>query len=223
MLLAGSLAAGSQIARLAGSAISGPSPAQLAAHCQTAKPCASAGFRLQAATLTAEAPVSASSAVPPCTVSVDLGDRSYPIQIGAGLLDRGSDVTAHIHGSTALVVTNTTVAPLYLERCAARLLQGVSTSLGSLSSRMRRCLRSLAAAAPGLRVESVVLPDGEQFKSLEVVNQIWTRALELRLDRKTTFIALGGGVIGDMTGYAAAAYQRGVNFIQVLLHTPALS
>lgn len=86
-----------------------------------------------------------------------------------------------------------------------------------LTRYLPRFVQSLAAAAPGLRVESVVLPDGEQFKSLEVVNKIWTRALELRLDRKTTFIALGGGVIGDMTGYAAASYQRGVNFVQVLL------
>ena len=78
-----------------------------------------------------------------------------------------------------------------------------------------RLLSGLRAAAPGLRAEAIILPDGEQYKSLEVVGQVWTRALELRLDRKTTFIALGGGVVGDMTGYAAAAYQRGVNFIQV--------
>lgn len=61
----------------------------------------------------------------------------------------------------------------------------------------------------------MILPDGEKFKSLEVLQQIYTRALELRLDRKTSFVALGGGVIGDMTGYAAASYQRGVNFVQV--------
>ena len=81
-----------------------------------------------------------------------------------------------------------------------------------------RLLSSLQAAAPGLRAEALILPDGEQHKNLDVVSQVWTRALELRLDRKTTFIALGGGVIGDMTGYAAAAYQRGVNFIQACLH-----
>lgn len=61
----------------------------------------------------------------------------------------------------------------------------------------------------------VILPDGEQYKSLEIVTKVWDVALEKRLNRKSTFIALGGGVIGDMTGFAAASYQRGVNFIQV--------
>ena len=64
-------------------------------------------------------------------------------------------------------------------------------------------------------VETVVLPDGEQFKSLEVLQAVWDRALSTRLDRKCTFLALGGGVIGDMTGFAAACYQRGVHFLQV--------
>lgn len=67
----------------------------------------------------------------------------------------------------------------------------------------------------GLQVEDVILPDGEQYKSLDVLQQVWDKALKTRLDRNTTFLALGGGVIGDMTGFAAAAYQRGVHFIQV--------
>ena len=66
-------------------------------------------------------------------------------------------------------------------------------------------------------VEVVTLPDGEQYKSLEVLQQVWDKALQSRLDRNSTFIALGGGVIGDMCGFAAAAYQRGVHFIQVIL------
>jgi len=73
----------------------------------------------------------------------------------------------------------------------------------------------LEAANSGLQVEEVVLPDGEQHKSLDVLKQVWDKALESKMDRGTTFLALGGGVIGDMTGFAAAAYQRGVHFIQV--------
>ncbi|KAK9810329.1 hypothetical protein WJX72_008792 [[Myrmecia] bisecta] len=125
-------------------------------------------------------------------VDVDLGDRSYPIYIGSGLLDQASLLRQHVPGKRALVVTNETVAPLYLERCVQALRQD-----GTLD------------------VETVVLPDGEQYKSLEVVNKVWDKALESRLDRQTTFVALGGGVIGDMTGFAAACYQRGVHFIQV--------
>lgn len=154
------------------------------------------------------------------TVAVDLGDRSYPIDIGEGLLDDGARIAAHIGGRTALVVTNTTVAPIYLDRWTPKRASATAVSCEKVlcaASRPVSCrlLSSLKAAAPGLRVEAVILPDGEQHKNLDVLSQVWTRALELRLDRKTTFIALGGGVIGDMTGYAAAAYQRGVNFIQV--------
>ncbi|KAI3432608.1 hypothetical protein D9Q98_004155 [Chlorella vulgaris] len=124
-------------------------------------------------------------------VEVDLGDRTYPIYIGGGLLDQGELLRQHIPGSTALIVTNETIAPLYLDRC----LQSVT--------------------ANGVKAEVVILPDGEQHKTLEVLQKVWDKALECRLDRNTTFIALGGGVIGDMTGFAAAAYQRGVHFIQV--------
>lgn len=69
----------------------------------------------------------------------------------------------------------------------------------------------------GLQVEAVILPDGEQYKNLDVLSRVWDKALQMRLNRKCTFVALGGGVIGDMTGFAAASYQRGVNFVQVLL------
>jgi 3-dehydroquinate synthase len=125
-------------------------------------------------------------------VEVDLGDRSYPIYIGRGLLDRGDLLRQHIPGKTVLVVTNETIGPLYLDRCLAAI-----TGDGRI------------------RAEVVVLPDGEQHKSLEVLQLVWDKALEARLDRNTTFVALGGGVVGDMTGFAAAAYQRGVHFVQV--------
>lgn len=123
------------------------------------------------------------------TLNLDLGDRSYPIHIGQGLLQQAELVTPHIKGKSAVVVSNTTVAPLYLET-TQRLLTGLKHS-------------------------AVILPDGEEYKNLDVLNQIYTHLLEHRADRKTTLIALGGGVVGDMTGYAAASYQRGVNFIQI--------
>lgn len=74
-----------------------------------------------------------------------------------------------------------------------------------------RCQKALS----GLQVETVILPDGEEYKTLEVLNQVFDTALERRMNRKCTFVALGGGVVGDMTGFAAASYQRGVNFVQV--------
>ena len=125
-------------------------------------------------------------------VEVDLGDRTYPIYIGRGILDEGDLLRRHIPGKTALIVTNGTVAPLYLDRCLAAVTAGGA-----------------------VKAEVVILPDGEQYKTLDVLQKVWDKALESRLDRNTTFIALGGGVIGDMTGFAAAAYQRGVHFIQV--------
>lgn len=69
-------------------------------------------------------------------------------------------------------------------------------------------------------MDAVILPDGEQFKTVDVLSAIWDKALELRLDRKSMFVALGGGVIGDMTGFAAASYQRGISFLQVCYHSP---
>ncbi|CAG9467655.1 unnamed protein product [Pedinophyceae sp. YPF-701] len=126
------------------------------------------------------------------TVTVDLKDRSYPIYIGTDLIDQPELLARHIRGKSCLVITNTTLAPMYLNRVVEG-LRGIE----------------------GMRVEEVVLPDGEEFKSVEVLGKIWDKAIETRLDRKTTFIALGGGVIGDMTGFAAAAYLRGVDFIQI--------
>lgn len=125
------------------------------------------------------------------TVDVDLGQRSYPIYIGADLLEEPDLLQQHVRGRQCLIVTNETIAPLYLDRCKAILSKG------------------------GQQAHAVILPDGEQFKTVDVLSAIWDKALELRLDRKSVFVALGGGVIGDMTGFAAASYQRGISFVQV--------
>ncbi|MDO8703880.1 MAG: 3-dehydroquinate synthase [Sulfuricaulis sp.] len=123
------------------------------------------------------------------TLPLDLGDRSYPIYIGAGLLDRPELLSRHILGTRVAIVTNETVAPLYLARVRVHVAS--------------------------LQPVEVVLPDGEQYKTLEDLNRIFDALLSARCDRQTTVIALGGGVIGDMAGFAAACYQRGVPFIQV--------
>ena len=123
------------------------------------------------------------------TLTVDLGDRSYPIFIGADLIGDSSLYRPYLHGRQVMIVSNDTVAPLYLAR--------------------------VEAALADYRVASVILPDGEQYKNLEVMDRIYTALLEQRFDRRCTLVALGGGVIGDMTGFAAASYQRGVNFIQL--------
>lgn len=123
------------------------------------------------------------------TLQVDLGDRSYPIHVGSGLLGQDQLIRPYLRGRQVLVVSNTTVAPLYLE--------------------------SLLASLPDLDTDSVILPDGEQYKSLETCMQVYDRLLQRRFDRKCMLIALGGGVIGDLTGFVAASYQRGVDFIQV--------
>ncbi|MDP3534394.1 MAG: 3-dehydroquinate synthase [Halomonas sp.] len=126
----------------------------------------------------------------PRTLTVSLGDRSYPIHIGAGLLQHANVLTPYLAGQQVMVVTNDTIAPLYLE--------------------------ALCATLPShLDVRSVVLPDGEQHKTIEQVGRIWDALLEAGFNRRCTLIALGGGVIGDMVGYAAASYQRGVAFVQV--------
>ncbi len=122
-------------------------------------------------------------------LNVDLGDRSYPIYIGKSLLSNPQYLLPHIQGKQVCIVTNNTVAPLYL-------------------SQVRDCLA-------GLAVDQVILPDGEQFKNLATLETIFNHLLENRHNRTTTLIALGGGVVGDMTGFAAACYQRGVNFIQI--------
>lgn len=123
------------------------------------------------------------------TLTVDLGDRSYPIYIGADLLSQSNLYRPHIRGKQVCIVTNETIAPLYLEQVK----QGLE----------------------GYQVDEVVLPDGEQFKNLDTLNLIFDKLLEKRHNRTTTLIALGGGVVGDMTGFAAASYQRGVDFIQI--------
>lgn len=129
---------------------------------------------------------------PPVKIlNVGLGERSYPIHIGSALLDREELYRPVIRGRQALVVTNQTIAPLYLDR---------------LEAALRAC---------GLKVEHVVLPDGEEHKTLAAMDLIFDALLAGRHNRRTTLVALGGGVVGDMTGFAAACYQRGVDFIQV--------
>ncbi|MFZ2972183.1 MAG: 3-dehydroquinate synthase [Ferribacterium limneticum] len=125
------------------------------------------------------------------TLCVALGDRSYPIHIGSGLLTRVELILPHLRQKKVVVVTNTTVAPLYLET--------IQSALESV----------------GVSVLPVVLPDGEQFKTWETLNLVFDALLGARCERGTTLVALGGGVIGDMGGFAAACYQRGVPFIQV--------
>jgi 3-dehydroquinate synthase len=127
----------------------------------------------------------------PLTLNVELGERSYPILIGPRLLDDPALLARHVGGGKAAIVTNTTVAPLYLERVAG------------------------ALRAAGIEVVEIVLPDGEEHKNWQSLNLVFDALLEHRCDRKTTLVALGGGVIGDLTGYAAASYMRGVPFVQV--------
>jgi 3-dehydroquinate synthase len=123
------------------------------------------------------------------TLVVDLGDRSYPIKIGRQLFTSPALLTEHIHGRQVMIVSNTTVAPLYLDAVSGMLA--------------------------GFQLESVILPDGEEYKTLDTLNTIFTALLENRFNRGCTLIALGGGVVGDITGFAAASYQRGVAFVQI--------
>ncbi len=125
------------------------------------------------------------------TLQVELGKRSYPIHIGSGVLEKenASLLLTHIMGKKVVIVSNTTVAPLY----------------------MQKLIRLLTGFDP---VE-VILPDGEQYKTMQTMQDILTQMLENHCDRRTTVLALGGGVVGDITGFASACYQRGVNFIQI--------
>jgi len=123
------------------------------------------------------------------TLTVDLDERSYPIYIGQGVLGQPKLVTGHIRGRQVMVVSNETVAPLYLE--------AVCKLLGDFE------------------LATVILPDGEQYKNLDTLNLVFDALLEQRFNRHCTLIALGGGVVGDITGFAAASYQRGVAFLQV--------
>jgi len=125
------------------------------------------------------------------TLNVDLGDRSYPIYIGTDLLTEAELLINHIRGNSALVVSNTTVAPLYLAKLQAVL------------------------QAHNIRHDCVILDDGEAHKTVANVEKIIDTLLQQRHDRQTTLIALGGGVVGDITGFAASIYQRGVHYIQV--------
>ena len=125
------------------------------------------------------------------TLKVELAERSYSIHIGVGLLSRADLIQPYLKHKKAVVVTNTTIAPLYLERLMATLHEG------------------------GINALSIVLPDGEQYKNWETLNLIFDGLLGAHCERNTTLIALGGGVIGDMGGFAASCYQRGMPFIQV--------
>ena len=147
-----------------------------------------------AASLPAEVAGEAATAVADNSVqrlSIDLGDRSYPILVGTGLLGAASTYAALPAASKALIVTNTTVAPLYADALRAALLPKYA------------------------EVHVVVLPDGEEHKNWQTLNLIFDALLGHGCDRKTVLFALGGGVVGDMTGFAAASYMRGVPFVQV--------
>ncbi|HEU0234660.1 MAG TPA: 3-dehydroquinate synthase [Gallionella sp.] len=125
------------------------------------------------------------------TLTVSLGERSYPIHIGSGLLGHAELLQHVLPRKRAAVVTNTTVAPLYL-------------------GKLQQTLQAI-----GVSSMPVILPDGEEYKNLATLNLIYDALLTNRCERATPLIALGGGVIGDMTGYAAATYLRGVPFIQI--------
>ena len=124
------------------------------------------------------------------TLHVDLGDRSYPVYIGRDLLADQNLLAQHVPGSQVVIVSNDTVAPLYLDRVRSALAD-----------------KSL--------ITEVILPDGEQYKTLDTLGEIFDQVMADRHNRSTTFVAVGGGVVGDMTGFAAASYQRGVDFVQV--------
>ena len=123
------------------------------------------------------------------TIEVDLGDRKYPIYIGESILCDKKLIDEHITSSQVLIVTNENVAPLYLK--------DIEKSLSNINH------------------DVLILPDGECTKSLDSLNQIITCLMEKKYSRTCILIALGGGVIGDLTGFAAACYQRGVKFIQI--------
>lgn len=127
------------------------------------------------------------------TLKLDLGERSYSILIGQQGLQQVDALLSVLRGKQLLLVSNTTVAPLYLEALQQALL----------------------AARPELIIRTCILPDGEAYKDLQHLQLIWDTLLQAGFNRNATLVALGGGVIGDMTGFAAAAYQRGVDFIQI--------
>jgi len=123
------------------------------------------------------------------TITVDLGTRAYPIVIGQALLDGGFDLTDYVPGADCLIVSNETVAPLYLDKLKANL--------------------------GGKKIASIELPDGEAFKTTDTLHQVLDQLVAMGASRDTTVIALGGGVVGDIAGFAAASYMRGIGFVQV--------
>ena len=125
------------------------------------------------------------------TITVALAERSYPIYIGADLLDNAAFYLPHLAQKKAAIVTNQTIAPLYLERVAS------------------------ALRTAGVEIVPIILPDGEKHKNWQTLNTIFDALLANRCERKTSIIAIGGGVVGDLAGFAAASYLRGVPFIQV--------
>lgn len=122
-------------------------------------------------------------------VDIALGERSYPILIGPGLLRDGATLRENIKAGDLLIVTNETVAPLYLQ--------------------------ALTDSLQGKRVQSVILPDGESYKTLDSISGIIDALVDARMNRDAAVVALGGGVVGDMAGFAAAAYQRGIDYVQI--------
>ncbi len=123
------------------------------------------------------------------SLSVALGSRAYPIHIGSGLISRAELYAPHLAGGGAAIVTNPVVAALHLEK--------------------------VKLALQGTRVVEIVVPDGEQAKSWGTLNRVFDALLEARCGRDALIVALGGGVVGDLAGFAAAVYQRGVAFVQV--------
>ncbi len=123
------------------------------------------------------------------TLKVDLGPRSYPIYIGEDLLSQKDLLAPYILGKQVVIISNDTVAPLYMKR--------------------------LLTTLEYLQTDKIILPDGESYKTLATIESIFDQLLKMRCARDVTVIALGGGVVGDITGFAAACYQRGVDFIQV--------
>ncbi len=147
---------------------------------------------LDAAAAAAREETNSPMPVPENTVlNVELGERSYPIAIGPNLLSDPALLTRHIGARQVAIVSNTTVAPLYMERVAG------------------------ALEADGRSVLRIVLPDGEEHKNWHSLMQIFDALLAARFERKSALVALGGGVIGDLTGFAAASYMRGIDFVQV--------
>src|ERR1700681_2272934 len=122
---------------------------------------------------------------------VELGDRAYPIHIGMGLIDQAALYAPHVRGRLAAIVTNQTIEPLYAPRVEAALI------------------------AAGARTLSIVLPDGEAFKTWETLDRVFAGLLRAQADRRTVLVALGGGVVGDIAGFASATYQRGVAHLQI--------